>query len=281
MTVPPSLALVNYVHYLHAYALAIRVACAVPTDIDRLMLGLFGLEVEHLYLEEEEEEEQAQAALGADATSPPQLALQAPTGADDACTPLPQPSDEPLAFGSVCKGGLGGKGAAGRSRSSSPLWHPLMEEPSRGSAEPGPGAGAGPAVKGSVAETEERTQGEQPGLGAQELSVWDLMIEDAVLVDASDCVAANMRPAPTRPSAGTLAGPEGGGCQTPRKAASGSACAAEAGAGGATPPLPVSMPAGGFPGTPQNAAATLRANARVQRPLSPLLRDVTNGLHRR
>ncbi len=261
--------------------MAVPVACPDPTDIDRLMLGLFGLEVEHLYLEEEEEEEeevQAQAALGADA-SPPQLGLQARTGADDACIPLPRPSDEPAAGGSGCKGGPGGKGATGRSRSSSPLWHPLMAEPTLGSAEPR--AGAGPEVKAGVADPEARTQGEGSGLGAQELSVWDLMIEDAVLVDASDCVAANVRPASMIQPGGAPAGAEAGGCQTPQKAGGSSACAAEPGAGGATPPLPVSMPAGGFPGTPQNAAATLRANARVQRPLSPLLRDVTNGLHRR
>ena len=321
-------------------SLSCLAACC--TDLDKAVLGLFGLEVEHLYLEEEEEEpepepeqepEQEQQAVDLMQQQEEQAAQDAGAGPHDQSgqaeqpqakeggaqrpaglrmnhdnspqQPQPQqhaapstqvtpvraagagslaatPSPAALASARLAAATLVASSPVAQvrarpldaeelrqqqhqhlvARASSPtgqLWHPLLASASVPAAvSPGGEAAAGAGAAGSgLSPTRSAPSGPAPAsrqgsqggaLGvAAEPSMMDLFIEAVV----------GQPPSP--PQAEVVAAP-------PPPAA-------------ATPPLPTSSRAavmGPAPGTP----AALRAHAMVQRPLSPLLRDVTNGIQR-
>ncbi|KAG2493639.1 hypothetical protein HYH03_008156 [Edaphochlamys debaryana] len=265
-----------------AASLRLLQATRAPEDLDRAMLGLFGLEVEHLYLEEEEPELEEQPAgsgsPGQPTASSPEQAAQAPSVK---ATPRPSPGRlSPVASGAVA---VDSPIAEVRARllqadelpPPQPLcslqpslsggvrteWHPLAPGPPPPTAEAAPRGSAG---------------GAGPAPGA-EPSMLDLMVteeEDGVMVEVS---TEDERSG--KAGQADMAGVAGGDGSPPRPGVSLAAQATPQPQG--TPPLPMSSVAGAGAGSGTPSAMALRANALVQRPLSPLLRDVTNGILQR
>ncbi|GLC34975.1 hypothetical protein PLESTM_000260700 [Pleodorina starrii] len=314
-----------------------------PEDLDRLVLGIFGLEVEHLYLEEEEEEqdeqegqgmgdagvdeqgeegeeeegegegpgEEQQAVLAEEETAGTQPADGAPAdrgepqeggaeaqGVSPAAAAAPAPA--PAAAQAAVAGDDGSGGGSSPTVPQVRLF-PASEAPS---SQPGtkPQRAGSPATAATGAPASPAAQGEGAtrsgggGKAGRSKSKAAAAVAAGQRSRASPAAGAPTAAAEGSSSPPAAAAAEGLGFDIEavrvEKGADGAivddVSAANVGSGGSrrgrrrqaaaaaaeSPPLPTSSAAAV---TMMTSPAVLRANARVQQPLSPLLRDVTNA----
>ncbi|EFJ46928.1 hypothetical protein VOLCADRAFT_118047 [Volvox carteri f. nagariensis] len=270
-----------------------------PEDLDRLVLGMFGLEVEHLYLEEEgeeggvvaaglseegmpveEEEEEAAAAADVQQYGRCAAAATAPTAADMEGEPgaprlhgQSSPRELEDAAAAADATSATARNESGASSPAAQVRQSLAERKGNPSVTPAKVRTGSSAAMASPPEGGTRSSDSKAKSKAQRCRASPSA--GAAPAAAAAATTAQGTAQKDEHSAGDLAF-DLDAVRVEIYGVNDAAAGAAAAAGTATVRLPPSAAAAALP----IAAATpavLRANAMVQRPLSPLLRDVTNA----